>query len=65
MKLTLCEMLDTFLTIHERVQVWSTNTNCSCAEANSLEDVRSALEAAIDIDFQMLEYLGALLAELK
>lgn len=54
-RLTLREVLNALLTVYQRVQKRSCNSNGCSTKGNRLEDIRSTLETAVDIDLEMLE----------
>lgn len=58
-------MLNTLLAVYQRVQERSCNSNGRGTEGNRLEDIRSTLETAVDIDLEMLESFGEALPDLE
>lgn len=53
--LTVDEVLDTFSTICQRVQERSTHSHCFCTQAQGFDDVCATPNAAVDVDFEVLE----------
>jgi hypothetical protein len=57
----MAEMLGTVLAVNKRVQERPTDTNCCCSKSDGLQDIRSPLEAAVDVDFKLIKNLWAVL----
>jgi hypothetical protein len=63
--LTVDEVLNTLLTIRQRVQERSTHANSFRTKAQSFDNVSAAPDSTVYIDFEMLEYFRMMLADLK
>lgn len=56
-RLTFNQLLYTLLSIIERIQEWSTHSNSGCTETQSLKNVRTSSNSAIDVYFNMVKDL--------
>lgn len=63
--LTFNEVLNTLLTISQRVQKRPSHPNGFRTEAQCLDDICTASDTAVDIDFEVLKHFGVVAPDLE